>query len=187
MNGQFVSRFGSEGTAEGQFKRPYGLVLSQSELLFVCDGGNHRIQVRKNELFSYTFGEYGKEPGYFNCPTDLTLSSNEDQLFISDQYNHRVQVFTPSGQFLRIFGNFTDIPFKLQRPVGIYYTPDNRLLISSRDNYCVLVFEDDGRFVSAIEGTYQGKTSFSNPCGVIMMNNGQIVIASYNTHKLVVF
>ena len=96
-------------------------------------------------------------------------------------------MFTANGQFLSIFGNFTDIPFKLQSPTGIYYTPDNHLLISSFGNHCVLVFEEDGRFVSAIEGTYQGKKRFSKPCGVIMMNNGQIVIASNSTHKLVVF
>ena len=187
--GQFVSQFGSEGTAEGQFNIPCGLVLSQSELLFVSDCDNHRIQVYnyKNEVFSYTFGQYGKEPGCFNRPHDLTLNSNEDQLFITDRDNNRVQVFTPGGQFLRIFGNFTDIPFKLQCPIGIYYTPDNHLLISSRGNDCVLVFEGDGRFVSAIEGTNQGKERFRHPCGVIMMDNGQIVIASNGTNKLVVF
>ena len=187
MSGQFVSQFGSKGTVEGQFNGPYGLVLSQSELLFVCDCYNHRIQVFRNEQFSYAFGQYGKEPGYFDCLSDLTLNSNEDQLFITDCNNHRVQVFTPNGQFLRIFGNFTDIPFKLQCPVGIYYTPDNHLLIGSHGNHYVLVFEEDLRFVSAIEGTYQGKKRFSCPCGVIMMNNGQIVIASGAADKLVVF
>ena len=136
--------------------------------------------------FSYTFGQYGEEPGYFSNPHDLTLNSNEDQLFITDANNDRIQVFTPNGQFLRIFGNFTDIPFKLQSPVGIYYTPDNHLLISSHGTHYVLVFEEDGRFVSAIKGTYQGKERFSGPRGVIMMNNGQIVIAS-GGHKLVVF
>ena len=136
----------------------------------------------KNEVFSCTFGQRGKEPGCFDCPCDLTLNNNEDQLFITDHKNHRVQVFTPSGQFLR---NFTDIPFKLQRPVGIYYTPDNYLLISAHGNHCVLVFEEDGRFVSAIEGTYQGKERFSSPCGIIMMDNGQILIVSAD--KLVVF
>ena len=186
MSGQFVSQFGSKGTAESQFNNPLGLVLSLSEL-FVCDSDNHRIQVFSNEQFSYTFGQYGKEPGYFNHPRDLTLNSNEDQLFITDCDNHRVQVFTPNGQFLRVFGNFTDTSFKLQCPVGIYYTPDNHLLISSCGTHSVLVFELDGRFVSAIEGTYQGKNRFSNPSGVIMMNNGQIVIADQNNDKLVVF
>ena len=187
LSGQFVSQFGSKGTAQGQFNVPLGLVLSQSELLFACDYGNHRIQVYKNEVFSYTFGHHGKEPGCFYSPRDLTLNSNENQLFITDSGNHKVQVFTPSGQFLRIFGNFTNIPFKLQDPVGIHYTPDDHLLISSYGNHCVLVFEEDGKFVSAIEGTYHGKKRFSCPCGVIMMDNGQIVIASNGTHKLVVF
>ena len=187
LNGQFVSQFGSKGTTENHFNAPHGLVLSQSKLLFVCDSNNHRIQVFKNELFNCSFGQYGKDPGCFDGPRDVTLNSNEDQLFITDHNNHRVQVFTPSGQFLRIFGHFTDIPFKLQHPVGIYYTPDNHLLIVSNGNNCVLVFEENGRFVSAIEGTYQCKERFSGPCGVIMMNNGQIVIASAVTNKLVVF
>jgi len=186
MNGQFICQFGSKGTA-GQFNFPRGLVFSQSELLFVCDSDNHRVQVFKNELFSYTFGQYGNAHGSFNCPCDLTLNSNEDQLFITDCDNNRVQVFTPSGQFLRIFGKFTDIPFKLKMPVGIHHTPDNHLLISSIDNNLVLVFKEDGRFVSAIEGTYRGKRRFSYPCGVIMMNNGQIVVVSEFTGKLIVF
>ena len=187
LNGQFVSQFGSKGTTEGQYNGPFGLVLSQAKLLFVCDSYNNRVQVIRNELFSYSFGQCGKEPGSFNCPRDLTLNSNEDQLFITEERNSRVQVFTPSGQFLRVFGNFTDIPFKLQSAAGIYYTSDNHLLISSYGNHCVLVFEKDGRFVSAIEGTYQGKKRFSNPGGVIMMDNGQIVIASGLDNKLVVF
>ena len=187
LNGQFVSQFGSYGTNEGQFNGPHGLVLSQSEYLFVCDDNNHRIQVFSNEAFHCSFGQYGKDSGCFNAPRDLTLNNNEDQLFITECINHRVQVFTPSGQFLRIFGHFTDVPFNLQHPVGIHYTPDNHLLISSCDDHCVLVFEEDGRFVSAIEGIYQGKKRFTKPCGVIMMDNGEIVIASVDTHKLVVF
>ena len=156
-------------------------------MLFVCDSGNCRIQVFRNDRFLYSFGQYGKERGYLDCPRDLTLNSNEDQLFITDRANHRVQVFTLNGQFLRIFGNFTDIPFKLQCPVGIYYTPDNHLLISSYDSHCVLVFEVDGNFVSAVEGTCQGKERFTGTCGVTMIKDGHIVIANGPGNKLVVF
>ena len=186
LNGQFVSQFGRKGTAEGQFNDPRGLAFSKSELLFVCDCDNHRIQVFHKGQYSYSFEQSDTRIGQID-PTDLTLNSNEDQLFITDEKNHRVQVFTPSGQFLRIFGNFTDIPFKLQSPVGIYYTSDNHLLVSSGRSHCVLVFEEDGRFVSAIEGIHQDNLRFTNPCGVIMMDNGQIVIASNGTDKLVVF
>ena len=85
LRGQFISQFGSEGTAEGQFKIPTGLLFSQSQLLFVCNSENHRIQVFLNEPFSYTFGKFGKLPSYFNSPNDLALNSDEDQLFVTDK------------------------------------------------------------------------------------------------------
>ncbi|XP_065886998.1 E3 ubiquitin-protein ligase TRIM71-like [Dysidea avara] len=185
LNGEFTSQLGIDGTAEGQFQSPYGVVLSQSELLFVCDTGNNRIQVFQDGQFSYCFGKHGRKPGTFNTPYDLTLNNREDQLFITDSCNHRVQVFTTKGQFLAVFGDYTGVPFKLQDPVGIHYTPDGHLLISSFSTHCVLVFAEDGKFTSAIEGTYQGKKRFSNPCGVVMMDKGQIVIAGGN--QLIVF
>ena len=161
--------------------------MSQSELLFVSDLYKHRIQVFQNEQFSYCFGQHGTQPGSFNQPVDLTLNNSEDQLFVTDNLNHRVQVFTPKGQFLKVFGNFTDIPFNLRDPVGIHYTPNGHLLISSNGTNCVLVFEGDGTFTSAIEGICQGKERFDRPCGIVMMNNGDIVIAENGNNRLVVF
>ena len=186
LEGQFISHFGSKGRANSQFQSPYGLAL-HSELLFVCDKDNHRIQVFQNEQFLHCFGRYGTVPGTFDRPIDLTLNNSKDKLFITDFGNHIVQMFTPNGQFLKIFGNFTDVPFKLQNPVGIHYTPDRKLLVSSNGTHCVLIFEENGKFISAIEGIYQGKGRFSGPRGVVMVENGQIVVASNWNNKLVIF
>ena len=190
LNGKFISQFGNKGTANSQFQSPHGLVLSKSQLLFVCDSGNNRIQLFQNEQFSHCFGQHGTKPGTFRTPCDMTLNNSEDQLFITDKDNNRVQVFTTKGQFLKVFGDFTGVPFKLQAPVGIHYTPDGHLLISSNNTACMLVFKDNGKFTSAIEGVYQGKEMFSCPCGVVMMDDGQIVIADhsyYYGNRLVVF
>jgi len=187
LSGEFISQFGCKGTANSQFKTPHGLVFSQSELLFVCDKDNNRIQVFKNEQFSYSFGQQGTEHGTFKHPVDVTLNKTEDCLFIADFGNDRIQVFSPEGQFLEVFGNFTDVPFKLQSPVCVHCTPDGHLLISSCGTDCVLVFEEDGRFTTAIEGAFRDKKRFSRPCGVVMMDNGQIVIADQWSNRLVVF
>lgn len=175
LDGQFISQFGSSGTKKGQFRMPFGL-LTTSELLFVCDRGNDRIQVFKDEQFSYCIGKYGKQPGCFHGPVDLTMNGKEDKLFVTDFQNHRVQIFTPDGKFLQIFGASD---FELKNPTGIHFTPVGHLLISLYGSGRVLVFdeEEDGRFVLAIEGTYQGKERFSSPCGVMMRDNGQIVVA----------
>ena len=56
LNGEFVSQFGSKGTDGGHFQSPWGLVLSQSAMLLVCDNDNHRIQVFQDEQYCYCFG-----------------------------------------------------------------------------------------------------------------------------------
>ncbi|XP_065890015.1 E3 ubiquitin-protein ligase TRIM71-like [Dysidea avara] len=182
LSGEFISQFSS-----GENSSPFGLVLSQSEQLFVCDSSNDRIQVFQYEKFTYGFGQHGTEPGDFNHPQDLALNNSEDQLFITDHRNDRVQVFTPKGQFLRFFDRFTNVMFRLKSPFGIHYTPDGYLLASSQDSNCVLVFKEDGNFVRAIESMYRGKKRFSDPRGVLVMDDGQIVIADKSNNRLIVF
>ena len=186
INGEFISQFGSQGDSHGQFQCPRGLLISRTELLFVCDKDNHRIQVLKDEKFFYSFGQHGAEPGYFNCPINAAFNTFEDLLFISEYYNCGVQIFTPNGQFLKVFGNFNNFPYEIKRLSCVYYTPDGHILISSFGTDQVFIFTEDDTFVSVIEGTYQGKKRFSKPIGVVMMDDGQIVIARNESSNLVV-
>ena len=43
-SGTFLCRFGKQGNGDGQFKRPYGICLDNSNNLLVCDRGNNRVQ-----------------------------------------------------------------------------------------------------------------------------------------------
>ena len=43
--GEYLTTFGSEGKAEGQFDCPYGLHIDKNDSLFVCDFNNGRIQI----------------------------------------------------------------------------------------------------------------------------------------------
>jgi len=187
LNGSFLCTFGMKGSNNGEFHHPHGLVYSSSHFLFVCDRHNHRIQVFQDEKFVYCFGQYGAERGMFNQPVDLALNNDENQLFIADRHNNRVQVFATQGQFLRVFGNFTNIPMKLQHPTGISFAHDKHILISSYATDAVLVFKEDGNFFLAIQGSYQGNQMFSTPCGVVVMKNRQIVIASHFKNRLIVY
>ncbi|XP_065915584.1 E3 ubiquitin-protein ligase TRIM71-like [Dysidea avara] len=182
LDGNFISCFGSLGTSKGQFRSPHGLVFSQSEYLFVCDRYNHRIQVFRNEKFVYCFGKHGSEPGAFNQPVDLTLNNSESQLFITDNCNNRVQVFSLQGKFLSVFGDSLSAPITLQHPVGIFYTPENYLLVSSYGTDSVLIFKEDGSLHSSVKDTQK----FNSPCGVVMINR-QIVIASHLKNRLIIF
>ena len=96
-------------------------------------------------------------------------------------------MFSPQGQFLKVFGNFANISAQLLHPCGIYYTQDKYLLVSSFGTNSVLVFKEDGTFFLEIKGTYQGNQRFTTPCGIVMLKNRHIVIASHYKHRLIVY
>ncbi|XP_035659383.1 tripartite motif-containing protein 2-like [Branchiostoma floridae] len=63
--------------------------------------GQDKGQV-KPQCQSVTFGEYGSESGQFKSPLGATVS-DEGEIFVADQGNQRIQVFTLQGTFLRQF------------------------------------------------------------------------------------
>ncbi|XP_019642576.1 PREDICTED: uncharacterized protein LOC109483875 [Branchiostoma belcheri] len=57
-----------------------------------CDGKQERI----------SFGGYGEEPGKFRDNFGVAVSA-DNEIFVTDQLNKRVQVFSIKGTFLRLF------------------------------------------------------------------------------------
>ena len=104
-----------------------------------------------------------------------------------DNRNHRVQIFTPNSQFLKVFGDLTQIPYKLVHPTGICCATDSHVLVCSHDTNCVLIFDEDGHFVSAITHTCEEKKRFESPFGIVMKKDGSIVVAGNNSNNPFVF
>ena len=189
-DGKYTSQFGKRGDKAGEFNEPAGLLFSNSNLLFVCDRHNHRIQVfQDNDKFFYEFGEfsYDLKPGALREPVDLAMNSNQQMLFVTCWRNNTVQVFRPNGKILREIKAFPAVPFSFERPNGIFCTPDDCLLIASRHH--VVILKTDGTFVSAIEGEYNFNERFNDCIGVVMMNNGKIVVSDgrYGSDRLIIF
>ncbi|KAI8509634.1 hypothetical protein Bbelb_120620 [Branchiostoma belcheri] len=66
--------------------------------------GHHHGNQSQKELQPQrvTFGGEGSEKGKFNGPAGIT-ASEEGEIFVADRGNHRVQVFTLQGTFVRQF------------------------------------------------------------------------------------
>ena len=64
MQGDYLSKFGSHGSGDGQFNNPRGLCFNSKCSLYVMDSSNYRIQVfGENNLFLSKFGSKGHNPG----------------------------------------------------------------------------------------------------------------------------
>ena len=84
------------------FNRPAHLAVSPvSGDLFVADGyGNSRIHRFSPEgKLIYSWGEAGTGKGQFVVPHNVVIDEDEN-VFVADRENHRVQVFTAKGEFL---------------------------------------------------------------------------------------
>lgn len=95
----FAYYIGDYGTEDGKFNQPYDVAVNSNDEILVSDSC-HRIQIFDVKgKFLRSFGTRGKsKAGKFRHPTAITVD-NEDSIFVCDRGNHRVQVFTPEGDF----------------------------------------------------------------------------------------
>lgn len=99
----YYAKFGSSGSAAGQFSSPCGLdviAVSGTKRIFVVDTGNHRVQrFALDGTYEATWGTFGTGNGQFSSPTYICVYNNE--IYVSDTGNNRVQVFDLSGVYQR--------------------------------------------------------------------------------------
>src|SRR5436190_5631891 len=103
---EFLFSFGGSSVADGLFRNPRGVAVNASNIVFIADADNHRIQAFDSAgNFLFKFGSSGTNDGEFSSPKAVTVDG-EDRIIVADTGNQRIQVFDPTGHFLFRFGFF---------------------------------------------------------------------------------
>ncbi len=87
-------------------------------------------------------------PGELNAPADIAVDA-AGNVYIADTGNHRIQVLTADGVFLRTFGRLGRGDGEFYNPQGIAVRGD-RVYVADRGNSRVQVFTLNGDFVRQI-------------------------------------
>jgi tripartite motif-containing protein 71 len=61
--GNFITKWGSKGTGDGEFVNPNGIAMDSSGNVYVADAGNNRIQVFAPDINPSIIGNGGKVNG----------------------------------------------------------------------------------------------------------------------------
>src|SRR6202000_1664374 len=87
---------------DGRFRQVTDVAWDKAGDPFISDGyiNSRDAKVDKDGNWLKSWGDRGKEPGQFNTPHSIATDAN-DNVYVADRGNHRIQVLEKDGHFLR--------------------------------------------------------------------------------------
>ena len=98
-----------------------------------------------------SFGVQGSSDGMFNEPLGVAVNGR-DEIAVSDSGNHRVQVFSSDGTYLRSFGIEGDKHGEFHMPSGIAFDANGNIFVAESGNQQIQCFTGEGEYLSHFYG-----------------------------------
>jgi hypothetical protein len=130
-----------------------------------------------------TFGHAGTGPGEFNRPEGLCIDA-QDRVYVADSCNHRIQVFSSDGKFLRAYGRAGKARGELSYPYDICVDAAGRQYVCEFGNSRIQVFDAQDQSLEIIGGPGAEPGQFSNPWGVALDSAGNLYVADSQNHRV---
>lgn len=131
----------------------------------------------------------------FKAPIGLAIDS-QDNIFVTDTYNHKIRKITPSGVVTTIAGStqgFADgitTSAKFNYPYGIAIDSDDNLYITDSGNSNIRKITSTG-IVSTIAGSTQGfadgigtNAKFYAPTGIVITKNNTLYVVDQKNNRI---
>jgi len=177
---QFVLKWGSRGTGNGQFVDPFDVAVDGSGNVYVADTTNRRIQkFDASGNFLTKWGTQGTGDGQFGYPAGIEVDASGN-VYVADQTNHRIQKFDANGNYLMQFGSNGTGNGQFN------YTYDNavdsggNIYVTDASNNRVQKFNASGEFVLTFGSYGTSDGQFYRPGGLAVDASGNVYVADYN-------
>ena len=170
------------------FANPYSLTVTKDGRIYVisrCDPARAtaiRVGVQdidENFLFEFSEG-YGSGPGQFVLPVAMAFDSQE-RLYITDEYNNRVAIYSSEGKFLDQWGEYGSEPGKLNGPAGIAIDSQDNVYIADQHSHSISKFTSGGTFICRFgrEEDVTPEHSLYQPWGLCIDADDNVLVADW--------
>ena len=180
----YIGRFGSTGTGNGQFMCAQGVAVDKDNNVFVSDNCNNRVQKFTHDgVYISQFGTAGSGNGEFSCTEGIAFDSTGN-IFVVDGCNSRVEKFDASGTYIMQFG--ATGPGQLSYPESIAIDSVNNMYVTDGNGY-VQKFDPNGTHLYQIDGIGTDAGEFSYVEGLAVDEKDNVYISDNGNNTLHIF
>jgi tripartite motif-containing protein 71 len=168
-------RAGLQGSGNGEFYVPEGIVVDSKGNIFVADRGNHRVQEFNSAL---AWVRNMSQPEEKEGPFYLGLDSSGN-IWVAYSWDNKIGEFSNEGVLIRTWGTAGSGPGQLLDPYGVAPDPEGNIWVSEYGNNRVQVFTPSGEYIYGFGATGSGPGQFNEaPHGLAFFGSNVYVLDS---------
>ncbi len=166
---------GAESTADGEWLAPraYGVRIGKFNI----------GTVPGDEESVAEFSGFGYDDGELVWPAGIALDSQEN-IYVTDEWTHRVSVFGKEGAYLRNWGSPGNGPGQFSRPSGIAIDGADQVYVADSVNHRVQRLTAEGAFISEWGGFGNDVGQLDSPWGIALGGDGNAYVADHGNHRV---
>ncbi|MBC8003290.1 MAG: hypothetical protein H7X97_11955 [Opitutaceae bacterium] len=185
-DGSVQWQWGQHGTNDGQLAFPRAVAINAQGDYYVSEYGiRERVQrfTRHGAQFAGSFGRRGNGPGEFDRAEGIGVDA-QGRIYVADSCNHRIQVFSPDGVFLRTYGRAGSGRGELSYPYDVRVDAEGRQYVCEFGNSRVQIFDARDQPIEIVGGAGGGAGQLSNPWSIALDSKGNLYVADAMNHRV---
>ena len=179
--------------ARGQFAGPTGIDVASDGDIYVSDEQSNTISWFADKVMVFpefdlkgerlgTWGEAGSEEGQLHGPAGIEFDA-DDNLYVVDSLNDRIQKFTKRGDYLAGWGGSGSGEGQFDRPWGITIDNVGDVYVADWGNDRVQKFSASGEYLMS----FGVEDELRNPSGVAVDSDGDVYVTDWGNNRVQIF